>query len=108
MICPTRWTVRTKALDAIIKNYKLLIPALLEIHNTGRDEYALKAGGFLQLLDKYSTYVGLKLAHCIFSAMHRTAVKFTSVQGHNYTRGSGWSNISYQLFGETKIRYGIQ
>ena len=68
MICPTRWTVRTKALDAIIKNYKLLIPALLEIHNTGRDEYALKAGGFLQSLDKYSTYFGLKLAHCIFSA----------------------------------------
>ena len=48
MICPTCWTVRTKALDAIIKNYKLLIPALLEIHNTGRDEYALKAGGFLR------------------------------------------------------------
>ena len=68
MICPTRWTERTKALDAIIKNYKPLIPALLEIHNTGRDEYALKAGGFLQSLDKYSTYFGLKLAHCIFSA----------------------------------------
>ena len=68
MICLTRWTVRTKALDAIIKNYKLLIPALLEIHNTGRDEYALKAGGFLQSLDKYSTYFDLKVAHCIFSA----------------------------------------
>ena len=50
MICPTHWTVSTKALDAIIKNYTLLIPALLEIHNTGTDEYALKAGGFFAII----------------------------------------------------------
>ena len=57
-----------KSTKAIIKNYKILIPALIEIHNSGRDEYAMKAGGFLQILDNYSTYFGLKLSHLIFSA----------------------------------------
>ena len=31
MLRPTRWTVHTKALEAIIRNYKILIPALIEI-----------------------------------------------------------------------------
>ena len=81
MLCPTRWTVRTKALEAIIKSYKILIPALIEIQSSGKDEYALKAGGFVQSLDKYSTYYGLKLSHLIFSATSSSLqYKDTSVQ----------------------------
>ena len=46
-LCPTRWTVHTRAIEAIVKNYEVLIKALTEIHESGRDEYALKAGEYL-------------------------------------------------------------
>ena len=62
-LCPTRWTVRTRALGAIASNYAVLTTALLEIHEGGRDEYALKAGGYLATMDKFSTYFGVKLSY---------------------------------------------
>ena len=62
-LCPTRWTVRTRVLGAIASNYAVLTTALLEIHEGGRDEYALKAGGYLATMDKFSTYFGVKLSY---------------------------------------------
>ena len=73
-LCPTRWTVRTKALEALVANYGVLKVALLEIHESGRDEYALKAGGYLSSMEKFSTYYGLKLAHLIFSATEQLSL----------------------------------
>ena len=37
-LCPTRWTVRTGAINAVIVNYSTLCRALDEISTTGRDE----------------------------------------------------------------------
>ena len=54
-LCPTRWTARTAAIDAILKGYPLLMDTLEEIHTTTRDEYGLKAGGFLQSLEKFNS-----------------------------------------------------
>ena len=65
MLCPTHWTVRTKALEAIIKNYSILIAALIKIQNRSKDKAHLKAGGFLQSLEKYSISYGLKLSRLI-------------------------------------------
>lgn len=65
-LCPTRWTVRTGAIHAVIINYALLCKVLDEISTSGRDEYAMKAGGFLQQMEKFSTYFGLKLGYVIF------------------------------------------
>lgn len=39
-LCPTRWTVRTVAIDAVLKNYLLLQDAL-ELIQQGTDEYAM-------------------------------------------------------------------
>ena len=39
-LCPTRWTVRTRAISAVLSNYQLLLDAL-EIIQSGRDEYAM-------------------------------------------------------------------
>ena len=63
MLCPTQWTVRTGALEAIIENYSVLLETMLNVQNSGKDEYTMKAAGFLQPLDKFSTYYGLKLSH---------------------------------------------
>ena len=45
-LCPTRGTVRTGAIHAVISHYSTLCRALDEISTTGRDEYAMKANGF--------------------------------------------------------------
>ena len=44
-LCPTRWTVRTGPIDAVFNNYSTLC-AVLEVNQTGHDEYAMKAGVF--------------------------------------------------------------
>ena len=81
-LCPTRWTVRTRAIEAVIANYGVLTEALTEIHDNGRDEYALKAGGYLTAMERFSTYFGLKLSHLVFSATEQLSV---SLQSKNTT-----------------------
>ena len=81
-LCPTRWTVRTRAIQAVISNYQVLTTALIEIHDSGRDEYALKAGGYLNTMENFSAYFGLKLSHLIFSATEQLSI---TLQGRNTT-----------------------
>ena len=81
-LCPTRWTVRTRSLGAIASNYAVLTIALLEIHEGGRDEYALKAGGYLATMDKFSTYFGIKLSYLLFSATEQLSM---TLQGQDTT-----------------------
>lgn len=66
-LCPTRWTVRGGAIMAVLDNYNTLQSALEEIHETGRDEYVMKAGGFLRLLQEFTTFFGVKLCQVIFA-----------------------------------------
>ena len=44
-LCPTCWTVRHSAIDAILINYKALISAL-EVIQQGHDEYAAKGRAY--------------------------------------------------------------
>ena len=81
-LCPTRWTVRTRAIEAVISNYAVLTTALIEIHDSGRDEYALKAGGYLSTMERFSAFFGLKLSHLIFSATEQLSI---TLQGRNTT-----------------------
>ena len=74
-LCPTRWTVRTAAIDAALKNYTVLHKALAEINEDGRDEYALKAGGHLNLMEKFSTFFDLHLSHLVFSAIEQLSIQ---------------------------------
>ena len=67
-LCPTRWTVRTGAIDSVITNYSTLCKLLDEIHESSRDEYSAKAAGLLTQLEKFSTFFGLKLSFMVFSA----------------------------------------
>ena len=73
-LCPTRWTVRTAAIDAILKDYVVLMETLQDIYSTTHDEYGLKAHGFLHSLESFSMLFGLKLAHTLFSAAEQVSV----------------------------------
>ena len=68
-LCPTRWTVHTKAIEAVLSNYEVLTTALINIHENGRDEYALKAGGYLRTMEKFSTFFGLKVSYLFFQLL---------------------------------------
>ena len=81
-LCPTRWTVRTGAIQAVLGNYAALCETLEEIHVTGRDEYAMKTGGFLQQMEKFATFFGLRLGFLVFSATEQLSV---TLQGKNTT-----------------------
>ena len=72
-LCPTRWTVRTRAINAVLTNYRLL-QETLEIIKEGKDEYALKAIGYLNSIDKFSTYFGLELSNLVFSATEQLSI----------------------------------
>ena len=69
----TRWTARTAAIEAILKDYEVLLETL-EVHANTRDEYGLKAGGLLQSLEKFSTLFGLRLSHRLFSAAEQLSL----------------------------------
>ena len=44
-LCMTRWTARTSAIEAVLKDYPILMETMFEVNSTTRDEYELKAGG---------------------------------------------------------------
>ena len=43
------------------------------INSTTHDEYGMKAAGFLQLLEKFNTLFGLRLAHTLFCAAEQVS-----------------------------------
>ncbi|XP_025084928.1 zinc finger MYM-type protein 1-like [Pomacea canaliculata] len=63
-LCPTRWTVRTRAMESLIKNYEIL-QERLEVVSEGSDEYARRASGLL--MQQFSTFVGRSLARTVFA-----------------------------------------
>ena len=65
-LCPTRWTVSASAISAVLDIYEVLISTLDEVHSTGRDEHATKAGGFARQPQLFNTLFGLKLSAMIF------------------------------------------
>ena len=65
-LCPTRWTVRTSALEALLANYKIILyDALALINSEGRDDYAVKTG--LSKPIRKNIYIILSLNSHIYS-----------------------------------------
>ena len=54
-LCPTRWTVRTSALDSILKNYETLIHAFRDVNTTSHDDYGRRSGGVMTQLELLQT-----------------------------------------------------
>ena len=72
-LCPTRWTVRTGAIDAILKNYSVISEELEQIEVESHSESSRKALGLLALMERFSTYFGLKLSFLVFSATEQAS-----------------------------------
>jgi hypothetical protein len=53
-LCPTRWTVRTGAMQAIVSNYETL-QETMEVVSHGTDDCSRRASGVCALMDKFST-----------------------------------------------------
>ena len=66
-LCTTRWTARTSAIDAVLKDYSILMETTSEVNATTRDEYGLKAGRIVAALEKFSTLFGLRLGFLLFA-----------------------------------------
>ena len=56
-LCPTTRTVRTGAIRAVLSNYSTLCTVLEDVNSTGHDEYAMKAGGILRMLENFATLI---------------------------------------------------
>ena len=82
-LCPTRWTVRAGAMQAIISNYQALRETM-EISSHGSDDCSRRANGILALMDRFSVYFGLKFSTLLFSITEQMSVhlqaKDTKVQ----------------------------
>ena len=77
--------MRTGALDAvIIKNYAVICSELEQISKDSCGELSRKASGLLALMEKFSTYYGLKLSFLVFSATEQLskALQSSSITAH--------------------------
>ena len=70
-LCPTRWTVRTESLNAVIKNYPIIMKELDVISEEAKGESSRKSLGVVALMEKFSTYFGLKVSFMAFSAIEQ-------------------------------------
>ena len=65
-LCPTRWTVRTGAMQAIVKNYEALRETM-EVASQGTHDCSRRANVILALMDRFSTFFGLKFSILLFN-----------------------------------------
>ena len=73
-LCTTWWTARTGAIEAILKDYRLLLDVMDEIRVTTRDEYCLRANGLLHTLELFDTFFGLRLGYHLFGAAENVSL----------------------------------
>ncbi|CAB4037909.1 zinc finger MYM-type 1-like [Paramuricea clavata] len=74
LLCPTRWTVRTKAISAVLHNYEALYSTLLSIaKESSKSTVRDTASGMASQLKKFSTYFGLSFAQNVFSVCEQVA-----------------------------------
>lgn len=78
-LCPTRWTVRAKALKAVLKNYGPILQALDELSNEAGPTGA-KAAGLWKKLTTFESFLGLNIAHEVFGITEQLAVSLQNKQ----------------------------
>ena len=77
-LCPTRWTVRTGAIDSILQNYSAICESLEQISSEGYGEPAAKSLGLRSLMTKFAAFLGLKLSRLVFSPTEQLSVTLQS------------------------------
>ena len=82
-LCPTRWTVRTKSLNALREDYEGVCNALEELSNEPGTTGA-KAAGFHSKLLTFEIYFAISISHKVFSITEQLA---TYLQDKHMTVG---------------------
>lgn len=59
-LCPTRWTVRASSMNSLLVNYQLVKSVMQEVVEQKGDS-GVKAGGWLNQMENFQTFFGLKL-----------------------------------------------
>ena len=81
-LCPTTWTIQTKALNYLLGNYSALTQALQQISEESHDDNGRRTNAILSQLQRFDTFFGIKLPYLVFSATEQTSInlpKDTSV-----------------------------
>ena len=72
-MCPTRWTIRCKAISAVLNNYLDIINALEKLTmasvNSRTTELIAKAYSYKNTLLETSTYISLNISFDIFTLL---------------------------------------
>ena len=76
-LCPTRWTMRSGAMQAIISNYEELQDKM-KASSHGSDDCSRRANGIMALMERFSTYFGLKLSILIISITEQMSIHLQS------------------------------
>jgi hypothetical protein len=71
--------VKGESIESILKNYVVLLDTLEEINATTCDEYARRAGGQMAKMEKFSTFLGIKLSFLVFEPAERLSETLQSV-----------------------------
>ncbi|CAM4768570.1 unnamed protein product [Rotaria magnacalcarata] len=66
-LCPTRWTVRASSMNSLLANHHLIQSVMKELVEQ-KGESGVKAAGWLNQMENFQTFFGLKLGHVIFVA----------------------------------------
>ena len=69
-LCPTRWTVRLRAVDAVLHQYEEIMMMLEELAE-GSSHLSTRAGGLFAQLQQGSTVVALLLARSVIAPLDR-------------------------------------
>jgi len=68
-LCPTRWLVRVKAINATLDQYSLILESLEEAKSSCSPEVSTRASGLLARFKDPATLLGLNMAQAILSPM---------------------------------------
>ena len=72
-MCPTRWTIRCKAISAVLNNYLDIINALEQLTmasvNSKTTELIAKAYSYKNALLETSTYISVNISFDIFTLL---------------------------------------
>jgi Domain of unknown function (DUF4371)/hAT family C-terminal dimerisation region len=78
-LCPTRWSVRSKAIRSIVDNYEALRDTFEEISQTNTDESGSKASGFLRRMNTFEVFFILQIALRVFEPSEICSKKLQKV-----------------------------
>lgn len=65
-LCPTRWTVKGKAMKSVLDNYETVLDTLEEIAGEDKGDAGCKASGLSNIFQQFKTYCGLMFGVAVF------------------------------------------